>query len=161
FARDKDGLQAITMYSEMALYYYLQGKTLDMIWEELGQRFGYHEDKVFSIAFSGSEGSEKMKEITRQLHRNPFIELNGQKVVRAEDYYKQEATDGKYTEIIDLPRSDVVKLYFEDGTNISVRPSGTEPKIKFYIGVVGKSLEDARSKPDKYYQALKAFLGIE
>ena len=161
FARDKDGLQAITMYSEMALYYYLQGKTLDMIWEELGQRFGYHEDKVFSIAFSGSEGSEKMKEITRQLHRNPFIELNGQKVVRAEDYYKQEATDGKYTERIDLPRSDVVKLYFEDGTNISVRPSGTEPKIKFYIGVVGKSLEDARSKPDKYYQALKAFLGID
>ena len=144
----------------MALYYYLQGKTLDVIWEELGQRFGYHEDKVFSIAFSGSEGSEKMKAITKQLHENPFIELNGQKVVKADDFLKLETTDGKKVEKIDLPKSDVVKLYFADHTEISVRPSGTEPKIKFYIGVIGKSLEDARSKPDVYYQEIKKFLGI-
>ena len=75
FARDKDGLQAITMYSEMALFYYLQGKNLGDVWEDLGRRFGYHEDKVFSLEFSGSEGSAKMKAITGVFHENPFIDL--------------------------------------------------------------------------------------
>ena len=161
FARDKDGLQAIVMYSEMALYYYLQGKTLGDVWEELGQRFGYHEDKVYSITFSGSEGSAKMKSITNKLHENPFIEVNGHKVIAVDDFYKLESTDGKSVSKIDLPQSDVVKLYFDDKTNIGVRPSGTEPKMKFYIGVVGSSLEDAKKKPEEYYLGLKKVLGIE
>lgn len=160
FARDKDGLQAIVMYSEMALYYYLQGKSLDVVWLELGKRFGYHEDKVYSIAFSGSEGSNKMKEITNKLHDNPFIEINGNKVIKADDFYKQESIskDGKAP--IDLPKSDVVKLYFEDGTNISVRPSGTEPKIKFYIGVIANNLKEAEAKPEMLYNELKKVLNI-
>ena len=160
FARDKDGLQAITMYCEMALFYHLQGKTLDMVWEELGQRFGYHEDKVYSMSFSGSEGSAKMKAITNKLHTNPFIEINGNKVVKVDDFLKLESIENGKVSKIDLPTSDVVKLYFEDGTNIAVRPSGTEPKIKFYIGVVGDSLEAAKAKPDVLYENLKATLGI-
>ena len=160
FARDKDGLQAIVMYVEMALFYDLQGKTLDMVWEDLGKRFGYHEDKVYSLAFSGSEGSAKMKEITNILHTNPFIELNGCKVVKVDDFYKKVSIkDGKETPI-DLPQSDVVKLYFEDGSNIAVRPSGTEPKIKFYIGVKAESLKAAQEKPDILYNALKQYLKI-
>ena len=160
FARDKDGIQAIVMYSEMALYHYLQGKTLDQVWEEMGQKYGYHEDKVYSLSFTGSEGSAKMKAITSKLHENPFIEVNGLMPCKVDDFYKQVSLEGKKETPINLPKSDVVKLYFEDGTNVAVRPSGTEPKIKFYIGVVGKSLEDARSKPDKIYEEMKKVLGI-
>ena len=160
FARDKDGIQAILLYSEMALFYNLQGKTLDMVWEDLGKRFGYHEDKCYSLTFTGSEGSAKMKAITDKLHKDPLIKINGLKPIKVDDFYKQESFDGKNRTPIVLPKSDVVKLYFKDGTNIAVRPSGTEPKIKFYIGVVGKSLEDAASKPAKINEELKKVLGV-
>ena len=160
FARDKDGLQAITMYSEMALFYFLQGKNLGDVWEDLGRRFGYHEDKVFSLEFTGSEGSAKMKAITGVFHENPFIDLDGNKVVTVEDILKLERNDHGKISKIDLPKNDVVKLYFEDGSIVAVRPSGTEPKIKFYIGVVADSLEAAKAKPDILYVQLKKLLGI-
>ena len=160
FARDKDGIQAILMYSEMALYHYRHGKTLDMVWEELGQRFGYHEDKVFSIAFEGSKGASMMKDLMNGLRNNPFISIEGNKVVKVSDYLKQETLEGGKRTKINLPKSDVIKLYFEDGTTIAVRPSGTEAKVKFYIGVVGSSLEDAKAKPDKLYADFKKVLGI-
>ena len=160
FARDKDGLQAITMYSEMALFYFLQGKNLGDVWEDLGRRFGYHEDKVFSLEFTGSEGSAKMKAITGVFHENPFIDLDGNKVVTVEDILKLERNDHGKISKIDLPKNDVVKLYFEDGSIVAVRPSGTEPKIKFYIGVVADSLEAAKAKPDILYAQLKKLLGI-
>ena len=160
FARDKDGLQAITMYSEMALFYYLQGKTLGDVWEDLGRRFGYHEDKVFSLEFSGSEGSVKMKAITGVFHENPFIELDGNKVVKVDDILKLESNDHGVISKINLPKNDVVILYFEDGSSVAVRPSGTEPKIKFYIGVVADSLEAAKKKPDVLYGQMKKLLGI-
>ena len=160
FARDKDGLQAITMYCEMALFYYLQGKNLGDVWEDLGRRFGYHEDKVFSLEFSGSEGSAKMKAITGVFHENPFIELDGNKVVKVDDILKLESNDHGVISKINLPKNDVVILYFEDGSSVAVRPSGTEPKIKFYIGVVADSLEEAKKKPDILYGQMKKLLGI-
>lgn len=161
FCRDKDGIQAILMYSEMALYYYRQGKTLDMVWEELGQRFGYHEDKVFSIYFEGSKGAQTMKEILANLREDPFIELDGHKVVKVDDFLLSKTFTGKEETPIDLPKSDVIKMYFDDGATISVRPSGTEAKVKFYIGVVGKSLEDAAAKPKVLYEKLKQLLNIK
>ena len=161
FARDKDGTQAILMYCEMALYYFLQGKTLDQVWEELGQRFGYHEDVVYSIEFKGSTGQSKMNELMDMLHNNPLKELNGVKVVRVDDILKGESKIGDKIVKIDLPKSNVVKLYFEDESVVSVRPSGTEPKVKFYIGVVGKSLKEAEALPDKLYSSFKALLHIE
>lgn len=160
FARDKDGIQAILMYSEMALYHYRHGKTLDMVWEELGQRFGYHEDKCFSIMFEGSKGASQMKTLMTNLRENPFIEIDGQKPVKVSDYQKSLTVEGDKKEVIDLPKSDVIKLYFADGTTIAVRPSGTEAKVKFYIGVVGSSLADAQAKPNKLYEKLKKILGI-
>ncbi len=161
FCRDKDGIQAILMYSEMALYYYRHGKTLDMVWDDLGKRFGYHEDKVFSIYFEGSKGAETMKAILARLRANPFIEIDGHKVVKADDFLLSKTfANGKET-IIDLPKSDVIKLYFDDETTISVRPSGTEAKVKFYIGVVGKSLEDAQAKPKVLYEKFKQLLDVK
>ncbi len=160
FARDKDGIQAILMYSEMALYYYRHGKTLDVVWEELGQRFGYHEDRCFSIMFEGSAGDSQMKALMSGLRENPFIKMNGKKPFKVSDYQLSVTKEnGKETKI-DLPKSNVIKLYFEDGTTIAVRPSGTEAKVKFYIGVVGTSLKDAESKPAKIYEELKKVLGI-
>lgn len=160
FARDKDGLQAITMYSEMALYYHLQGKTLDMVWEDLGRRFGYHEDQVYSIAFAGSAGDQQMKALMSGLRESPFIELDGNKVVKVDDYQLSLSKAKDVCKKIDLPKSNVIKLYFEDGTSIAVRPSGTEAKVKFYIGVVASSLKEAEAKPKAIYERFKSLLGI-
>jgi len=161
FARDKDGTQAILMYCEMALYYYLQGKSLDMVWEEMGQKYGYHEDIAYSIEFKGSSGQALMNSIMDKLHDNPLQEVNGAKLVRVDDVLKGVTLVGNISSKLDLPKSNVVKLYYDDETQISVRPSGTEPKMKFYIGVVGESLEDAAKKPAKIYASLKEQLGIE
>ena len=160
FARDKDGIQAILMYSEMTLFHLRNGKRLDEVWDELNRRFKYHEDIVYSMAFSGSEGNKKMKDITSSLRNNPFIILNGHKVVRVEDYLQQKAYENGKTEEISLPKSDVIKLYFDDTSSIAVRPSGTEPKIKFYVGAVDPDKKEAKEKPGKYYQALKDLLKL-
>lgn len=160
FARDKDGLQAITMYSEMALYYHLKGKTLDMVWEDLGKRFGYHEDQVYSIAFAGSAGDQQMKDLMTSLRTNPFIELDSNKVIKVDDYQLSLSKAKDICKKIDLPKSNVIKLYFEDGTTIAVRPSGTEAKVKFYIGVKANSLKEAEAKPKLLYEKFKALLGI-
>ena len=161
FARDKDGIQAILMYSEMALYYFLQGKTLGDVWVELGERFGYHEDRCFSIMFEGSAGADKMNKLMSDLRANPFIEISGVKPVKVEDYQLSIAVDEYGNKaLIDLPKSNVIKLTFADGTTIAVRPSGTEAKVKFYVGVVGITLKDAESKPAHLYEKLKEALGI-
>ena len=160
FARDKDGCQAILLYAEMALYHYLHGKTLDVVWDELGKRFGYHEDVVYSMSFEGSTGFKRMNDLMNQLHNNPFKEFAGLKVKTVEDYLKQTSTTGDKVKKISLPKSDVVKFIFKNGTTIAVRPSGTEPKVKFYIGVIGTDPEKAKAKPAKLYAKLKEFLGI-
>ncbi len=160
FARDKDGCQAILLYAEMALYHYLHGKTLDVVWDELGKRFGYHEDVVYSMSFEGSTGFKRMNDLMNQLHNNPFKEFAGLKVKTVEDYLKQTSITGDKVKKITLPKSDVVKFIFKNGTTIAVRPSGTEPKVKFYIGVIGTDPEKAKAKPAKLYAKLKEFLGI-
>ena len=161
FARDKDGIQAILMYSEMALYYYLQGKNLGDVWQDIGRRFGYHEDRCFSIAFEGSAGAETMNKLMSGLRNNPFVEIDDNKPIKVDDYQLSISKDinGKEKKI-DLPKSNVIKMYYQDGTTIGVRPSGTEAKVKFYIGVVGSSLKDAESKPKVIYDKLMKILGL-
>lgn len=159
FARDKDGCQAILLYCEMALYYDKLGKPLDFVWEELQQRYGYHLDIAYSIEFKGSSGQQAMDELMNKLHNTPLKELSGVKVVRVEDYLKQEAFEAGKIEKITLPKSNVVKLFFENGNTITVRPSGTEPKVKFYIGMKSKSKLDKKDA-DKLYEELKKELRI-
>ena len=162
FARDKDGIQAILMYSEMALYHYRHGKTLDMVWEELGERFGYHEDRCYSIMFEGSEGAATMNKLMTELRDDPFVEISGHKPVKVSDYQLSITVTNKGEKSpIDLPKSNVIKLYYEDGTTIAVRPSGTEAKVKFYIGVVASSLKEAEAKPEQLYKMLKEALNIK
>lgn len=159
FARDKDGCQAILLYCEMALYYDKLGKPLDVVWDELQQRYGYHLDIAYSIEFKGSSGQQAMDELMNKLHNAPLKELGGVKVVRVEDYLKQEAFESGKIEKITLPNSNVVKLFFENGNTITVRPSGTEPKVKFYIGMKSKSKLDKKDA-DKLYEELKKELRI-
>ena len=159
FARDKDGCQAILLYCEMALYYDRLCKPLDVVWDELQQRFGYHLDIAYSIEFTGSAGQQAMDDLMNSLHTSPLKSLSGVKVVRVEDYLKQESYEGEKTEKINLPKSNVVKLYFENGNTITVRPSGTEPKVKFYIGIKSKEKVE-KTCADKLYVELKGALGI-
>ena len=160
FARDKDGCQAILLYCEMALYYDKLGKPLDVVWDELQQRYGYHLDIAYSIEFKGSSGQQAMDSLMDQLHNNPLKELNGVRVTRVEDYLKQIAVSGIREEEITLPKSNVVKLFFENGNTITVRPSGTEPKVKFYFGMKSdKKIEKAQA--DELYLDLKKVLNIE
>lgn len=160
FARDKDGCQAILLYCEMALYYDLLGKPLDVVWDELQQRYGYHLDIAYSIEFKGSSGQAAMDSLMDGLHNNPLKELNGVKVIRVEDYLKQIARENGKEEKITLPKSNVVKLFFENGNTITVRPSGTEPKVKFYFGMKS-NLKIEKEQADKLYLDLKKVLRIE
>ncbi len=160
FARDKDGCQAILLYCEMALYYDKLGKPLDVVWDELQQRYGYHLDIAYSIEFKGSSGQQAMDDLMDGLHNNPLQELNGVRVTRVEDYLKQIAVSGIREEEITLPKSNVVKLFFENGNTITVRPSGTEPKVKFYIGMKS-NLKIEKSQADALYLDLKKELRVE
>ena len=160
FARDKDGCQAILLYCEMALYYDKLGKPLDVVWDELQQRFGYHLDIAYSIEFKGSSGQQAMDNLMNGLHHQPLSELDGVKVIRVEDYLKQKAYENGKEERIELPKSNVVKLYFENGNTIAVRPSGTEPKVKFYIGMKSDHKLD-KTASDALYTKLKQALNIE
>lgn len=160
FARDKDGCQAILLYSEMALYYFNQGKTLDVVLDELGEKYGYHADPVFNMMFEGSVGSKKMAALMDELHKNPLNELNGIKVSKIEDYeLRVSKINGKETPIT-LPQSNLVKLFFEDGSTIAVRPSGTEPKVKFYVGAIDKNDDKAKAKANLLLESLKTKLGL-
>ena len=160
FARDKDGCQAILLYCEMALYYDKLGKPLDVVWDELQQRYGYHLDIAYSIEFKGSSGQQAMDNLMDELHSNPLKELNGVRVTRVEDYLKQVAVSGIREEEITLPKSNVVKLFFENGNTITVRPSGTEPKVKFYFGMKS-NLKIEKEEADRLYLDLKKVLRID
>ena len=160
FARDKDGCQAILMYCEMALFYFLKGMRLDEAWDDLCKRFGYHQDITYSMEFAGSEGQAKMDKLMNTLHNEPFISINGLKVVKVDDIEKGMRFTKEKSEPLNLPKSNVVKLYLEDGSIVTVRPSGTEPKVKFYVGTVLKQKPKDNSFPDALYQGIKEVLDL-
>ncbi len=163
FVRDKDGIQAILLYCEMALFYHLKGINLVEAYENLGKRFGFHKDKVYNIGLEGSKGAKKMEEIMDKVIKTPFDEINGQKVTKFEDYFhlkRHYVVSNQEEDITGLPVGDLVKYYLADGTNICIRPSGTEPKIKFYIEVVTKDPTIAEKKCDEYYRKLLVDLKV-
>ena len=160
FARDKDGCQAILMYCEMALFYFLKGKRLDEAWDDLCKRFGYHQDITYSMEFFGSEGQAKMNNLMNVLHNDPFITINNLKVVKVDDIEKGVRLTKDGQEPLALPKSNVVKLYLEDGSVVTVRPSGTEPKVKFYVGTVLKEKPKDNSFPEALYKGIKEVLHL-
>lgn len=163
FARDKDGIQAILLYCEMALWYKKQGITLDVAYANFAKKYGYYKSKLFNIYFKGSEGQSEMKKIMDELQANPLTEIDGNKVKVVENYFtlkRHNLLTGTTSEINGLPIGDLIKFIFTDGSNISIRPSGTEPKCKFYIEMVDKDLINAEKRCDSAYKALLELLHI-
>lgn len=163
FVRDKDGIQAILLYCEMALFYHLQNKNLKEVYDELGNKYHHHKSKLYSIYLKGSDGAKKMESIMQYLINNPFKLLNDNKVSKIEDYFNLKRLfigTNKIETIEGLPNGDLIKFYFEDGVNIAIRPSGTEPKIKFYIEVVSKDNYKLEEKCDLYYNKLLDLLKL-
>lgn len=162
FVRDKDGLQAILMYSEMALYYYRKGIPLDIAYENLEKRFGFHYTAAESLYFEGSSGKEDMDKMMEAAHVTSFKELGGLKVIRKDDYMSLESTDcltGKVTPLT-LDRTALVKLHLEDTSWIALRPSGTEPKSKFYVEAVGPSDAGLKEKAKSIISDFKKAIGL-
>lgn len=160
FARDKDGIQAILMYCEMALYHHLRGKTLDVVYDELQKKYGYRLDVSFSVEFKGSSGMAKMKEIMTHLSEGKITNIGGHSVLETQDFIKREIKDKNGVRPLHLPQADVVILLLDDGSSVAVRPSGTEPKCKFYFGVKGDNPVQLNDKPSLLFSNLKKQLDI-
>lgn len=163
FVRDKDGVQAILLYTEMALYHLRNGKHLDEAFEELQQRIGYHYTSMNDAYFEGMEGAATMKRLMNELHDEPLKELSGKPVAAVEDYLNDVIihADGRKEPIVGLPPSDVLKYVFADHSTLAIRPSGTEPKIKFYIETVGKEEKGLQEEATSLYKAIMARLGLK
>ena len=155
FVRDKDALQALLMISEMTNHYLLEGKRLDEKLEELYKEYGYHMCTLKNIYFKGESGLKDMANILNEFRENPFDELDGIKVVKREDYLKQiSCQNGKETRIEGFPKSNVLKFFLEDGSWLAIRPSGTEPKCKFYYEAIDTDESIALAKLDKFHEAI-------
>ena len=150
YARDKDAIVATMALCEAAAYYKTQGKTLWDAMIEMYEQFGYYKDAIQSVTMKGIEGLQKIQEIMNSLRQNPPAEFAGHKVVAARDYKADTITDVITGAVkpTGLPNSNVLYYELTDDAWVCVRPSGTEPKVKFYYGVKGTSLADADEKSD-------------
>jgi len=159
FVRDKDAIQAVLVVAELAAYYRSRGLTLADGIEEIYKEYGYYAEKTISVTLSGVDGAEQIKAIMAKFRNNAPKEWNATEITVVEDFKAQTstATDGTVTALT-TPPSDVLKYTLADGSWIAVRPSGTEPKIKFYIAVVGESNEDSQSKIANIEAEINAFV---
>ena len=150
YARDKDAIVATMALCEAAAYYKTQGKTLWDAMIEMYEQFGYYKDAIQSVTMKGIEGLQKIQEIMNSLRQNPPAEFAGHKVTAVRDYTADTITDVATGAVkpTGLPNSNVLYYELTDDAWVCVRPSGTEPKVKFYYGVKGTSLADADEKSD-------------
>ena len=159
FVRDKDAIQAVLVVAELAAYYRSRGLTLADGIEEIYKEYGYYAEKTISVTLSGVDGAEQIKEIMAKFRNNAPKEWNATAITIVEDFKAQTATaaDGTVTNLT-TPPSDVLKYTLADGSWIAVRPSGTEPKIKFYIAVVGETNEESQAKIANIEAEINAFV---
>ena len=159
FVRDKDAIQAVLVVAELAAYYRSRGLTLADGIEEIYKEYGYFAEKTISVTLSGVDGAEQIKAIMAKFRDNGPKEWNQTAITVVEDFKAQTATaaDGTVTALT-TPPSDVLKYTLADGSWIAVRPSGTEPKIKFYIAVVGESNEGSQAKIANIEAEINAFV---
>lgn len=159
FVRDKDAIQALILIAELAAYYKEQGKTTYDGLQELFEEYGYFQEKTISITMSGISGAENIKKLMASLREDIPAEIADVKVNVIEDYLAgtRKAADGTTSEI-ELGKADVLKYYLEDGSWIAARPSGTEPKIKFYIGAVADSEAEADKKVEAFEEAINSII---
>ncbi len=147
FARDKDAVQAALLAVEVCAFYKKQGKSLYDGLLELYKSFGFYREGLKSLTLKGKEGAEQIAAILSTFREQPPLSIAGKDVVSAEDYLtgKRTLLKENKTETIDLPTSNVLKYFLEDGSWFCLRPSGTEPKVKFYFAVKGRTNEDSEA----------------
>ena len=158
YARDKDAVSATVALCEAAAYYATKGKTLWDVMIDMYEKYGYCVDSITAMDFPGLEGMNKMKAMLANLRENPLKDIAGYKVLKIRDYSKDTVLDvesGK-VEPTGLPSSDVLYYELESGAWVCVRPSGTEPKIKFYYGVKASSMDEAQVESAKFAEWAKA-----
>ena len=157
YARDKDAISAVAMLCEAAAYYKAQGLTL---WDQMlriYEKYGYYKEGLFSITLKGADGAEKIKQMMENLRNSKIEKIGENAVIAKKDYQTQEGICYKTGEKIKitLPKSNVLYYDLQNDGWVAVRPSGTEPKIKFYTGVKGTSMEDAEQKLNALTNAIK------
>ncbi|MGI6073142.1 MAG: phospho-sugar mutase [Fermentimonas sp.] len=168
FVRDKDAVSACSLFSEMATWARENGKSVFQLLQDIYIEHGYSKEVGISLVRKGKEGADEIEEMMKNFRRNPFKTLGGSPVVLFKDYATLEAVDYVRNEhvALEMPTtSNVLQFFAEDGTKLSIRPSGTEPKIKFYLEVMGsvKSREDyelADKKAKEKIEELRKELGI-
>ncbi|MCY7782279.1 MULTISPECIES: phosphoglucomutase [unclassified Bacillus (in: firmicutes)] len=148
FARDKDAIQAALLAVEVCAFYKKQGMSLYEALISLFNEYGFYREGLKSLTLKGKQGAEQIEAILASFRQNPPQKMAGKQVVTAEDYAVSKRTllTENKEETIDLPKSNVLKYFLEDGSWFCLRPSGTEPKVKFYFAVKGTSLEDSEKR---------------
>ncbi|MPN48866.1 Phosphoglucomutase [bioreactor metagenome] len=143
--------------AEVAAFYKKQGKTLYDGLQSIFETYGYYAEKTISVTMSGQEGSAKIAALMEKFRQEAPTEFAGAKVLQTEDFKKLTRTDAAgNVEALTTPPSDVLKYMLEEQGWVAIRPSGTEPKIKFYIGVKGNSQDDAEAKIAAYEASIQA-----
>jgi phosphoglucomutase len=148
FARDKDGVSSVTMMAEVALFYKLQGLNLFQALDKIYEEFGFSAETLLSLDYFGIEGSEKIARIMKHFRNFKENAILENKIVEIKDYLSP--TTG-------LPKSDVLGFFFENGDQLYLRPSGTEPKIKFYI-MIQENIGSLIEKKEKAHKKTESFL---
>ena len=151
YVRDKDAVIGSMLICEMAAYYRSIGSSLKQRMEEIYAQYGRYLNKVDSFEFPGLSGMDKMSALMQGLRDKPLTEIAGHTIVKVTDYQKPEETG--------LPAANVLIYKLDNGETVVVRPSGTEPKIKFYFGVVGADIKDSEKKLDELRTAMLAYAG--
>ncbi|KXH86102.1 phospho-sugar mutase [Sporosarcina sp. HYO08] len=148
FVRDKDAVQSAVFMAEVAAYYKTQGKSLYDGLLEIFEKYGFYQESLRSLTLKGKDGAKQIALILEKFRHNPPKVINGAPVTEIADYAASECTDIRtgVTAAIDLPQSNVLKFKLADGSSVCVRPSGTEPKVKFYFAVKGESMADSKEK---------------
>ncbi len=162
YVRDKDAVIASMLICEMVAFYKAEGKSLIDVLDGLYKKYGYYLCSQKSFTCEGESGMNKIKGIMTELRTNPPTEINGHKVVKRDDYDTSVSYDivNGVENKITLPKSNVLCYYMEDGSSLIVRPSGTEPKIKMYLGSVGKTMESSEKELSMLADAGTKLLGF-
>jgi len=167
FVRDKDAVISCCMIAEAAVFAKEQGLSLFDLLIGIYHEFGFYYESLLSVTKQGKSGSEEIKKMMEKFRNNPPKSINNSEVVMIKDYLLQQQYGISANEIIpiDLPKSDVLQFFTSDGSKITVRPSGTEPKIKFYFGIIaelpdGAHYEEAEQKCKGKIDNIKAGLGL-
>lgn len=159
FVRDKDAIQAVLIAAEAGNYYKQQGKDLIDVLNELYVKHGTFKETQIALSKAGVDGAKRIQEIMANLRNDVPQNIGDYKVVAIEDYQTSTRLADDQEIVIDLPKSNVLKYYLEDGSWIAARPSGTEPKCKFYFSIKGNDQKDAANKTNVFHKAMMEMIG--